>query len=187
MLTMLRSVEAGLGGSLFHLVSMRAMGATAAVATAAVGLLTGCGSSGIVGNSASSAPPTETVPTAGSSSASSVAIESSALVPLSSRPAVTIDTSDSVGDKATVTVKVGRLSLVSDVANPIIQACGGVYDGIGTSPEQSVAIPVQLSATVTSLEAVSMIIVLDGTHTSSCRVPSPRMIRPASMKMPDWS
>jgi hypothetical protein len=172
---------------------MRAMGVAAAVVIVPVSLLTGCSSSGVAGSTAASAPPAESPSTAssgtaGSSSASSPANQSSGVVLSSTRPAATIDTNDSAGDKATVTVKVGKLSLVSDVANSIIQACNGVYDGMGTSTEQSVAIPVQLSATVTSSEPVSMIIVLDGSNAvePSSQAPSPGTVGPANFP-PIWA
>ncbi len=82
----------------------------------------------------------------------------------------------------------GRLSLVSDVTNPLIQACNGVYDGMGTSPEQSVAIPVLLSATVTSSEPVSMMIYLDGSNAvePSSQAPSPGTVGPANFP-PIWA
>lgn len=184
---------------MFRLVSMRAMGVAAAVVMVPASLLTGCSSSGVAGSPAASAPPTESPSTASSgtasnSNASSAANPSSAanqntgVVLSSTRPAATIDTNDSAGDKATVTVKVGKLSLVSDVGNSIIQACSGVYDGMGTNAEQSVAIPVQLSATVTSSEPVSMIIVLDGSNAvePSSQAPSPGTVGPANFP-PIWA
>jgi hypothetical protein len=152
-----------------------AIGTLAAVAAA---LLAGCGSAG------RAAAPAAT-PAGGATSASAPPSTAPPVFPVS--PAVTIHATDSVGDKATLVIKVGQLSPVTDVTDSDIHACDDIYGNLQTTAAQSIAVPVQLSATVTSSEPAGMIIVLDGSDAvePKSQAPAPGTVGPANV-LPSW-
>jgi hypothetical protein len=123
----------------------------------AVGLLTACSSSSptsVISAPASGVPATAS-PADASGPASPPAGPSS--------PAATGTATDGQGDKATVSITVGNPTPLTNLNQQNVNACDDFGD-ISADASQTIAIPVQITVTVTSSLATSVGVDIDGTH-----------------------
>lgn len=131
----------------------------------AVGLLTACSSSSSMSAGVSAASAVPTVSNSASSGGSAAA-DSGSTAPTSAAPssyAATGTASDSQGDKVTVSINVGSPTALTELNQQNVSACTDVGANLSYDADRTVAIPVQVTATLTSSLATSVTVGLDGT------------------------
>jgi hypothetical protein len=124
----------------------------------ALGLLTACSSS----STSADVPAATTTPVASGTTAS----PGSSSTPTPSAPAsyaATGTATDSQGDKATVSVRLGTPVPQLSLNQAELTACSSM-DNITDGANQTMAIPVQITVTLMSSIATNVIVGIDGTH-----------------------
>ncbi len=131
----------------------------------AIGLLTACSSSSSTSAGVAAANPAQTASSSPADRGGSPTADSGSAAPTWNAPtgyAATGTAADSQGDKATVSISIGSPVPLTDLNQRNVSACDGMSD-LSHGADQTMAIPVQITITITSSLATPVGVGLDGT------------------------